>query len=188
MNIKNTNDEIVKQLRLHNISTKMRSLESSDWIVYETIDNEIVGAVGISGLFHSSSIQIHEKFRNRGFGVKIQKKLVDEAKNRNFSFVTVFVDPRNISSQKMHEKVGYETIFRIHYSEDIVNDVKAIIFKKQGGIVIDLLKIFNSKFGMLFLGLTIKVLKSKFPSLIIYDEDNLKSPDIGCMLRKFEKI
>ena len=188
MNIKNTNDEIVKQLRLHNISTKMRSLESSDWIVYETIDNEIVGAVGISGLFHSSSIQIHEKFRNRGFGVKIQKKLVDEAKNRNFSFVTVFVDPRNISSQKMHEKVGYETIFRIHYSENIVNDVKAIIFKKQGGIVIDLLKIFNSKFGMLFLGLTIKVLKSKFPSLIIYDEDNLKSPDIGCMLRKFEKI
>ena len=53
MNIENTNDEIVKQLRLHNISTKMRSLESSDWIVYETVDNEIVGAVGISGLFHS---------------------------------------------------------------------------------------------------------------------------------------
>ena len=100
----------------------------------------------------------------------------------------MFNDPRNIPSTKLHDSLGYQTIFRIHYSEEIVNDVKAIIFKKQGKIIINFLKLFNSKYGMLFLGIILKVLKSIFPSLIIYNEDDLKSPDIGCMLRKFEKI
>ena len=188
MNIKNTNDEIVKQLRLHNISTKMRSLESSDWIVYETIDNEIVGAVGISGLFHSSSIQIHEKFRNRGFGVKIQKKLVDEAKNRNFSFVTVFVDPRNISSQKMHEKVGYETIFRIHYSKDIIQDFKIIVLKKRGRLIKNFLNIFNSKIGIFLLGIILKIFKKYFKEIIGYNEKEVPDPSIKHMIQNFEKI
>ena len=79
-------------------------------------------------------------------------------------------------------------MFRSHYSKDIVNDVKAIVFKKRGKMVVNLLRIFNTKSGMLFLGIILKILKSKFPSLIIYNEDELQPPDINHMLRKFEKV
>ena len=82
MNIANTTQDIINQLRKFNISTEMKSLESSDWIVYETIDSEIVGAAGIGGIFHTSSINVHEKFRGKGYGKKIQKELVDEAKKK----------------------------------------------------------------------------------------------------------
>ena len=44
MNTANTTQDIINQLQKFDISTKMKSLESSDWIVYETVDNEIVGA------------------------------------------------------------------------------------------------------------------------------------------------
>ena len=44
MIIANTIRDIINQLQKFNISTEMKSLESPDWIVYETIDNEIVGA------------------------------------------------------------------------------------------------------------------------------------------------
>lgn len=188
MNITKINDEVIKQLRLHDISTKMRSLETADWVVFETINNEIVGAVGISGLFHSSSIQIHEKFRNKGLGERIQKKLIDEARNRNFSFVTVFVDPRNISSQKMHEKAGYETIFRVHYSKSIIQDVKIIVFKKRGHIVRKILGFFNSKFGTLLLGIILKIFKNYFKNIIGYNENEVPIPSLKHMIQNFEKI
>ena len=55
-------------------------------------------------------------------------------------------------------------------------------------MVVNLLRIFNTKIGMLFLGIILKILKSKFPSLIIYNEDELQPPDINHMLRKFEKV
>ena len=188
MEIHELNLDIKRRLRESGITKIMKSIESCDWVVIEEKDDKIIGVAGLGGLFHVSGIQILENHVGKGLGKKLQNELIQESKRRGYSFITVFNDPRNTPSTKLHDSLGYETIFRIHYSEDIVNDVKAIIFKKQGGIVIDLLKIFNSKFGMLFLGLTLKGLKSIFPSLIIYDEDNLKSPDIGCMLRKFEKI
>ena len=39
--VSNTTDEIKKKLRLSGISTSMKSLESSEWIVYETENNEL---------------------------------------------------------------------------------------------------------------------------------------------------
>ena len=83
MRIVNVDDNIIKELRKCDISTKMRSLESSDWIVYEQIDDKIMGAAGMGGLFHSSSINVHEKFRGKGLGKKIQIELVKEAKRKN---------------------------------------------------------------------------------------------------------
>ena len=111
----------------------------------------IVGAAGMGGIFHTSSINIHEKFRGKGYGKKIQKGLVNEARKRNYSFVTVFVDPRNDSSIKMHDGLDYETIFRIHYSKDVIQDIKIIIFKKRGFIVKKFLRCFNTKIGVFLL-------------------------------------
>ena len=183
-----TNVEIIKQLQFFNISTKMRSLESSDWIVYEQIDDKIMGAAGMGGLFHSSSINVHEKFRGKGLGKKIQIELVKEAKRKKFSFVTVFVDSRNASSQKMHDEVGYKTIFRIHYSNEIIQDVKIIILKKRCIIIEKFLKCFNTKIGIFFLGCSLKIFKNYFNSVIGYDEEKIPIPSIKHIVQNFEKI
>ena len=183
-----TNVEIIKQLQFFNISTKMRSLESSDWIVYEQIDDKIMGAAGMGGLFHSSSINVHEKFRGKGLGKKIQIELVKEAKRKNFSFVTVFVDSSNTSSQKMDDEVGYKTIFRIHYSNEIIQDVKIIILKKRGIIIEKFLKCFNTKIGIFFLGCSLKIFKNYFNSVIGYDEEKIPIPSIKHIVQNFEKI
>ncbi len=188
MKVTNVNNEIIRQLRLHKISTKMQSLESADWIVYEIDGEQMVGAVGMGGLFHSSSIQINEKFRNKGFGIKIQKRMVEEAKKKKFSFVTVFVDPRNFSSQRMHEKAGYKTIFRVHYSKEIIQDVKIIVFNKRGNVVRKILSFFNSKFGTLVLGIILKIFKNYFKNIIGYNESKVPIPSISHMMQNFEKI
>ena len=188
MNIANTTQDIINQLRKFNISTEMKSLESSDWIVYETIDNQILGAAGIGGIFHTSSINIHEKFRGKGYGKKIQKELVNEARKRNYSFVTVFVDPRNDSSIKMHDELGYKTMFRIHYSKDIIQDIKIIIFKKRGFIVKKFLRCFNTKIGVFLLACILKISRSLFKKMIAYDEKVVPIPDIKQIINNFEKI
>ena len=188
MNIANTTRDIINQLQKFDISTEMKSLESSDWIVYETIDNQILGAAGIGGIFHTSSINIHEKFRGKGYGEKIQKELVNEARKRNYSFVTVFVDPRNDASIKMHDGLGYETIFRIHYSKDVIQDIKIIIFKKRGVVVKKFLRCFNTKIGIFFLGCSLKIFKNYFNSVIGYDEEKIPIPSIKHIVQNFEKI
>ena len=194
MNTTNTTQDVINQLQKFNISTKMKSLESSDWIVYETVDNEIVGAAGMGGIFHTSSININTKFRGKGYGGKIQKELVDEAIKRNYSFVTVFVDPRNDSSTKLHNELGYETVFRIHFSKNIIQDIKIIIFKKRGITVKKFLKYFNTKIGIFFLAYILKILRSSFVSrslfkkMLAYDEKEVPIPDIKWIIKKFEKI
>ena len=58
MKILQVNELVRKQLRESGISKLMKSLESCEWVVLEEIDNIIVGAAGIGGLFHVSGIQI----------------------------------------------------------------------------------------------------------------------------------
>lgn len=182
------NPELKKRLFESGITKMMKSIESCDWVVIEEEGDQIIGAAGLGGIFHVSGIQILDNYAGKGLGKKLQSELINESKRRSYSFITMFNDPRNIISSKLHDSLGYETIFRIHYSRNIVNDIKAIVFKKKGSYVINLLKIFNTKFGMLMLGLILKLIKSAFPSLIIYNEDDLVNPDICWMLKNFEKI
>ena len=188
MNIANTTRDIINQLRKFNISTEMKSLESSDWIVYETINSEIVGAAGIGGIFHTSSVNVHEKFRGKGYGKKIQKELVGEARKRNYSFVTVFVDPRNDSSVKMHDGLGYETIFRIHYSKDIIQDIKIIIYKRRGNVIRKFLRCFNTKIGIFFLACILKISRGLFKKMFAYDEKETPVLSIKNIVTNFKKI
>ena len=188
MQMVNVDKKIITKLRESGISDKMKSIESSDWIIYETIDNEIIGAAGIGGIFHTSSINIHEKFRGKGYGKKIQKELVNEARKRNYSFVTVFVDPRNDSSTKMHDGLGYKTIFRIHYSKDVIQDIKIIIFKKRGNVVRKFLRCFNTKIGVFFLACFLKISRSLFKKMFAYDEKEIPILDIKQIINNFEKI
>ena len=188
MRIVNVSTEIINRLRNSGISTKMRSLESCEWFVLEEKEGKIAGAAGMGGTFHVSGIQIHENSQGEGIGKKIQKELIDESQRKNYSFITVFNDPRNTTSVKLHDSLGYETIFRIHYSKNIVNDVKAISFNRKGNFMIKFLHFFNTKIGMIVLAFSLKTLKTFFPKLIIYNENDLPSPDIKWIIKNFEKI
>ena len=188
MYIQEMNSKFKEKLRKSGLSKEMKSLESCNFFTIEEEDNLVIGAAGLGGLFHVSGIQILEKWRGKGLGKKLQGELVDEAKKRGYSFLTVFNDPRNIASENLHNSLGYETVFRINYTETIVNDVKIIVFKKRAIIVKKFLEIFNSKIGMLGLGILLKFTRKIFPKIILYNEENIPEPSIINMIKKFEKI
>ena len=188
MKIENINKNIIEKLRKSDISTKMKSLESCDWVVVEEENDIIKGAAGMGGMFHVSGIQIHERFRGQGIGKIIQQKLIDESKSKGYSFITVFNDPKNISSVKLHDSLGYEKIFRIHYAKGIVNDVKGISFNKKGKLMIKLLSFFNTKIGTVVLAISLKFIRASIPRLIIYNEENGPTPDTKWIIKNFEKL
>ena len=88
----------------------------------------------------------------------------------------------------MHDGLGYETIFRIHYSKDVIQDIKIIIFKKRGVIVKKFLECFNTKIGIFFLACILKTSRSLFKKMIAYNEEQVPIPDIKWIIKKFEKI
>ena len=102
--------------------------------------------------------------------------------------MTVFNDPKNIASENLHNSLDYETVFRINYSENIIQNVKIIVFKKRAIIIKKILKIFNSKIGMLGLGILLKFSRKIFPKIISYNEENIPEASIINMIKKFEKI
>ena len=102
--------------------------------------------------------------------------------------MTVFVDPRNSSSTKMHDRLGYRTIFRIHYSDSVIQDVKIIIFNSKGKMIRGVLSIFNTKIGIFFLGCFLKIFRNLFRKVFAYDEDVIPIPNIKNIFQKFEKV
>ena len=187
MKIIEVNDNIIQELRKSGLSREMKSLESCKWVVLEEQDGKIIGAVGLGGLFHVSGIQINKDYRGKGIGKRIQGAMIEEAKRRGNSFVTVFIDPRNPATVKLHDSLGYTTIFRIHYSPKIVQDVKILVFKRRGKIVKKLLTIFNTMPGTIMLAFILKVTKLLFPKIFIYSEE-IPEPDIKWIIKNFEKV
>lgn len=187
MRIVDVNKNVIQELRRSGISREMKSLEACKWIVLEELDGKIIGAVGLGGLFNVSGIQIDKNFRGKGIGKMIQGALVEEAKRRGYSFITVFIDPRNPVTAKLHNFFGYRTIFRIHYSPEIVQDVKILIFKPGGKIVAKFLSIFNTRIGIALLGLTLKISKFLFRRVFLYSEE-VPDPNIKWIIKNFEKI
>ena len=107
MKVVDVDSKIVQRLRRSDTSMQIRTLESADWLVIDENDDKIVGAVGMGGLFHVSSIQIDKNFRGKGIGKMLQGELIKEADRRGFSFVTVFIEPQNEASVKLHSCLLY---------------------------------------------------------------------------------
>ena len=188
MKIVDVDNKIIKKLRGSDTSMQIRTLESADWIVMDEKNDKIVGAVGMGGLFHVSSIQIDKNFRGKGIGRMLQGELIKEAGRRGFSFVTVFIEPQNEASVKLHSFFNYDTVFRIHYSNEKILDVKIIILKPMGKIIKKFLSCFNSKIGIFFLACTLKITKPLFKKVLSYNEENAPSPSIKTIIKNFQKI
>ena len=188
MKIVDVDNKIIKKLRGSDTSMQIRTLESADWIVMDEKNDKIVGAVGMGGLFHVSSIQIDKNFRGKGIGRMLQGELIKEAGRRGFSFVTVFVEPQNEASVKLHSFFNYDTVFRIHYSDEKILDVKIIVFRPGGKIIKKILGCFNSKIGIFFLACALKMTKPLFKKVLSYNEENTPSPSIRTIIKNFQKI
>jgi GNAT superfamily N-acetyltransferase len=188
MKVVDINNIIVQKLRQSGTSRQMRTLESADWLVIDESNDQITGAAGMGGLFHVSSIQIDQNFRGKGIGKMLQGELIKEAERRGFSFVTVFIEPQNQASVKLHNFFNYETVFRIHYSNEKIVDVKIIVFKPTGKIIKKFLSCFNSKTGIFFLACALKITKPLFKKVLSYNEENIPSPSIKTIVKNFQKI
>ena len=187
MRIVNVDNNIIKELRKCDISTKMRSLESCEWVVLAEIDKKIIGASGVGGLFNLTSIQILKEIKGIGLGGLLQREMINESKKRGYSFITGMIDPANKQSMSLHDGFGFKTIFRIHYSPEIIQDVIIFTFNRRGKIVKSFLGIFNNILGMSILACLLKIFKTMFPKIINYNEKKIPNPDIKYIIKNFEK-
>ena len=188
MRIVNVDSEIIKELRHSGISKEMRSLESSDWLVLAEVDKKTAGASGPGGLFNFNHIQVMEKFQNKGLGVLLAREVINESRKRGYSFITGMINPENKQSISLHNKLGYKTIFRIHYSPEIIQDVIIFTFNRRGKIVKSFLGIFNNILGMSILACLLKIFKSIFPLIINYNEKIIPDANLTYIIKNFEKI
>jgi len=188
MRIVDMDSEIIKELRRSGISKEMRSLESSDWVVLAEVDEKIVGVSGVGGLFNLTSIQVLKKIKGIGLGGLIQREMINESKKRGYSFITGMIDPENKQSVSLHNGFGFKTVFRIHYSPEITQDVIIFTFNRRGKIVKSFLGIFNNILGMSVLACLLKIFKIFFPLMINYNEKIIPNANLTYILKNFEKI
>jgi len=186
--ISNIDEKAISEFRKSGISKLMKSVESSDWAVVEELGGKIVGVAFMGGLFHVSGIQLLEEFQGKGLGKKLQSELIAESKKQNYSFISMFNDPRNEASENLHNSLGYKKLFRINYSRDVKQDFKIISFNTKGKILSNLLKIFNTTCGMFFLGLMLKSFFPIFVKFVNHTEDDRPTPNFKWILNNFEKI
>ena len=179
--------EIIKELRRSGISKEMRSLDSSDWAVLAEVDKKIIGISGVGGLFNLTSVQILKEIKGIGLGGLIQREMINESKKRGYSFITGMISPANKQSMSLHDGFGFKTIFRIHYSPEIIQNVIIFTFNRRGKIVKSFLGIFNNILGMSILACLLKIFKTMFPKIINYNEKKIPNPDIKYIIKNFEK-
>ena len=83
---------------------------------------------------------------------------------------------------------NYDTVFRIHYSNEKILDVKIIVLRPMGKIIKKFLSCFNSKIGIFFLACALKITKPLFKKLLSYNEENTPSLSIKTIIKNFQKI
>ena len=188
MRVVNADSEIIKELRRSGISKEMRSLESSDWMVLAEIDKKIIGASGVGGLFYLTNIQILKEIKGIGLGGLLQREMINESKKRGYSFITGMINPANKQSMSLHDGFGFKTIFRIHYSPEIIQDVIIFTLNRRGKIVKSFFGIFNNILGMSILACLLKIFKVFFPLMINYNEKIIPDANLTYILKNFEKL
>ena len=103
MKIVDVDDKIRKKLIRSGISEEMGSLENCDFLAIVENDKKIVGASGIGGIFQVLSLQIHPDYFNKGLGPKLIKMVIEEAKNRKYSYISASRNPENINAVRLHD-------------------------------------------------------------------------------------
>lgn len=92
-------------------------LETYPWIVYK--ENGVIAGYAYVGQFRTraafmwdveSSIYLHPDFHGRGIAIKLYDALTALLKLQGFVNMYAFISVPNESSQRLHEKVGFQPI------------------------------------------------------------------------------
>ncbi len=188
MTIVEFNENIKQKLRESGLSKKMGSLEFCKFLAIEERDGKIVGAGGIGGLFHVPSLQIDSKFQGQGIGKILFDAMIKEAKKRNYSFLAGSRNPENTRVIKIEDKIGFFSVFRIHYSQEMTRDIVITLLNPKGKIVEKFFRIFNNKIGTIFLSIFLKIIKPIFATLFTLPPEEFPDPSILHIIKNFEKI
>ena len=189
MRVVKADDGIIRELEHNKISKEMiHFFKTSKWLVLEDLENEIIGAAGIGGSFNVAGVEAKKEYQGKGLGVLLQKNMIEEAKEKGYSYITGLIDVKNNESIKLHKKLGFKTMFQINYAENITQNIVILILKPRGKIMECFLKIFNTKIGMIILAYLLKTLKSFFPRLVNLNAKELPNPIINYIIKNFKKI
>lgn len=81
------------------------------WLLIDILDYFVLSDVQNNDL-HIGMLAISDKFRGKGFGSKVLKKVIEESRKGNFKRVTLDVDFRNTNARKLYEKIGFKEFNR----------------------------------------------------------------------------
>jgi GNAT superfamily N-acetyltransferase len=189
VNIVVPNKDIIKKLRDSGLSIKMKPLEDCDFLVIAEHEGKLIGACGIGGLFHVISIQIDDKYQNRGIGIKLLDSTIKESKKRNYSFLLHTTNTKNYNSLKILGFFGISTDFRINYSPGFTRDIGILKLRKRGKIIHNIMKAFNNKISMIILVTFIKIFRRLlFKFILTFNSEDYPAPNIIYAIKNFQKI
>ena len=191
MRMINVDKKIITKLRESGISDEMKSLELCDWLMILENQNKIIGVAGVSTIFHITHLQILPKYQMRGLGPLIYREMINEAKKRNYSFLSTYQEANNIQSSKIHEFHNMSLMFRIHFSKEKIMDVRFVAWNQKGNILEKFFRFFNSWFGMSILACMLKISQPLYPKLLGHFVDDgryVLKPSISWIMKNFTKI
>ena len=191
MQMVNVDKNIITKLRESGMSNEMESLELCDWLIIHEYENKIIGACGTNTIFHITHNQVIPKYHMKGIGPLIFKEMVNEAKKRNYSFLSTYLLANNVQSTKIHEFHNMSLMFRIHFSKEKIMDVRFVAWNQKGKILEKFFRFFNSRFGMSILACMLKISQPLYPKLLGHFVDDgryILKPSISWIMKNFTKI
>ena len=188
MRVVNVDKNIIRQLKDSELLDEMKSLELCDWLAIHEEQGRIIGAGGVSTVFHITALQIDKNFRSLGLGPRIFMELVNEAKKKNYSFLSTYQMANNVQSSKIHEFHNMSLMFRIHFSKEKIMDVRFVAWNKKGKILEKFLRFFNSWFGMSILACILRISKPLFPRFLGHTTEDIPNPSVTWIMKNFTKI
>jgi len=190
MTIVEISEDIKRKLKKTSFSSSfIANCFISKFLAIAQHDSEIIGANFVGGLLNATGIEVDEKFRGKGISTKLLDETLEECKKRKISFLSGAFKPTNSISIKIHTKIGYVPVFTSNYNKIEGKEIVVVLpFNKKGKFVVNLMKIFNTRFGNAIFGLSLVLFRGLLKHLIAFSGNEMSKIDLSYSIRHFEKF
>lgn len=190
MSIVEVTQEIKDHLSKSNFSMSfLDNCLNSKFLSIHMVEKKIVGLGFVGGILNSYGIEIIKEFRGKGLGKKLLNEIIDECKIRKISFLTGVFKPSNAASISIHTKVGFVPIFSFYYNENEGREIIVILpFNKKGIMLMQTLRIFNTKIGNFFFAVIFKICNPLLKNLIAFTGSKMSKMDFNSSIKNFNKV
>ncbi len=114
------NPEVNELLTKHFIELRAASPEGSAHVL--DIPGLKIPSIKFWSLWENNKLMVHDNFRNKGYGIKVIKHLIDEAKKLNINRISIETGAGNFfkPARKLFKKCNFELCEPFaHYKKDI---------------------------------------------------------------------